>query len=83
MNGYLLIKGIIIGIAKIVPGFSGAVLMISFQLYDRAIHAITNFFSNWKENFWFLLSLGTGVLIGVIWFSRVILVLLTVYNLPS
>ena len=79
MNGYLLIKGIIIGIAKIVPGFSGAVLMISFQLYDRAIHAITNFFSNWKENFWFLFSLGTGVLIGVILFSRVILFLLTRY----
>lgn len=40
------LKGILIGIAKIIPGLSGSILMISFNLYDRAINAITNFFSN-------------------------------------
>lgn len=73
----LLIKGILIGIAKIIPGFSGAVLMISFNLYDKAIDAITNFFSNPKRNFSFLLFLSIGILLGIVLFSKVILFLLT------
>ncbi len=72
MNINELIKGIIIGVAKVIPGFSGAVLMISFNLYDRAIEAITNFFADWKKNLLFLLNLGIGILLGVVLFSKVI-----------
>ena len=68
----LLIKGILVGIAKIVPGFSGAILMISFGLYDKTIEAITNFFVHPKKNFSFLFSLCIGIMIGIVLFSRVI-----------
>ena len=72
MKNKYLVKGMLVGIAKIIPGFSGAVLMISFHLYDKAINAITNFFDNSKENFKFLLEFGTGVLLGITIFSKVI-----------
>ena len=76
MNINEFVKGIIIGIAKIIPGLSGAVLMISFNLYDRAIAAITNFFDHPKKNLFFLLNLGMGIIIGVVLFSKVIVVML-------
>lgn len=81
MNIQELIKGIIIGIAKIIPGLSGAVLMISFNLYDRAIYAITNFFENPKKHFLFLANLSLGVVIGIVLFSKVISYFLTRYYL--
>ena len=58
MRDFIFVKGIIVGIAKVIPGFSGAVLLISFNLYDRAIGAITHFFSDFRRNFYFLLRLG-------------------------
>ena len=81
MNIQELIKGIIIGIAKIIPGLSGAVLMISFNLYDRALQAITRFLDNPKKNFFFLLNLGIGVVLGIVLFSKVISFFLTHYYL--
>ena len=72
MNILEILKGIFIGIAKIIPGLSGAVLMISFNLYDRAIDAITNFFSDVKNNFLFLFNLGVGVVIGIVFFSNIL-----------
>lgn len=81
MNINELLKGIVIGIAKIIPGFSGAVLMISFNLYDRAIYAITNFFENPKKHFFFLMNLGIGIVIGIVFFSKVISFLIANYYL--
>lgn len=72
MNIMLIIKGIIVGIAKVIPGLSGAILMISFNIYDRAIKAICNFFDNVKDNTIFLLNFGIGVIVGIVCFSNVI-----------
>ena len=81
MNILLLIKGIIIGVAKIIPGLSGAVLMLSFNLYDKAINAVTNFFDNTKKNFLFLSNLGIGILIGIVLFSKIIYFFINNYYL--
>lgn len=81
MNINQLIKGIIIGIAKIIPGLSGAVLMISFNLYDRAIEAITRFCDNPKKNMLFLFNLGLGIVLGIVFFSKVIHYFITNYYL--
>lgn len=45
----LFLKGFIIGIGKIIPGLSGSLLAINFNVYERAIKAISNFFSDWKK----------------------------------
>lgn len=75
----LFIKGFIIGIAKIIPGVSGALLAINFGIYERLIEAVTSFFDNWKENLRFLLLFGLGVFVSIILCSNVILYLLKNY----
>jgi len=68
----LFLKGFIIGIAKVIPGLSGAMLAVSFSIYDRLINSITSFFDNKKENFKFLLLVGSGILLAIVFFSKVI-----------
>ena len=72
MNIQEFLKGILIGVAKIIPGLSGSVLMISFNLYDKAIEAITNFFKDIKANFLFLANLSIGIIIGIVIFSNIL-----------
>jgi len=68
----LFIKGLIIGIGKIIPGVSGAVLAIILKVYDEGIERIVNIFSNFKKNILFLLTIGIGILLGIILFSNII-----------
>lgn len=68
----LFIKGFIIGIAKVIPGVSGAMLAISFGLYDKIINAVTSFFDNKVDNFKFLLKVLGGVVVAIILFSNII-----------
>ena len=43
MNNFLtVIKGFIIGIAKIIPGVSGSVLALSLGVYERVIDIVSN-----------------------------------------
>lgn len=69
----LFIKGIIIGIGKIIPGVSGSMLAISMGIYQRLIDSINNFFKDIKNNSIFLFKIGFGVLISIIFFSKIIL----------
>jgi len=81
MKSLNFVKGVIIGIAKIIPGLSGAVLMMSFNLYDKALLAITNFFDDVRKNILFLLELGSGIIVGIVFFSRVLSFFLNYYYL--
>lgn len=76
----LFIKGLIIGIGKVMPGVSGALLAINFKVYDRLVESLVNFFSDWKKNLRFLLELGLGIIIAIILFSNGIRYLLNNYN---
>ena len=75
----LFIKGIIIGIGKIIPGVSGAVLAIILKVYDEGLNSIINFFKNPKQNILFLTKIGLGILVGIILFSNIINYTLTNY----
>lgn len=72
----LIIKGIIIGIGKIIPGVSGSMLAISMGIYKKLIDSINNFFKNIKDNSIFLSKVIIGILISIICFSNVIVYLL-------
>ena len=39
-----LLKGVVIGIANILPGISGGMLAISMGVYDTIIHAVNRLF---------------------------------------
>ena len=75
----LILKGFIIGIAKIIPGVSGAVLAISMGLYDKALNAITEFTTNIKENIKFLTPIAVGVITAMIIGANIVNYLLNNY----
>ena len=58
--------GFFIGLAVIIPGFSGATLAIIFGLYAQLLYAIGNILKDFKRCFVFLLPIGIGLLIGFI-----------------
>ena len=68
----LFIKGFIIGIAKIIPGVSGAMIAVSFNIYDKLINSITNFFDDKKNNLKFLIIVGSGILLSIVLCSNMI-----------
>lgn len=73
------IKGVIIGIGKILPGISGASLAISLNVYDCLIHYISHLKQINKKNLHFLISIFLGFSIAIVFFSRIISYLLNNY----
>lgn len=71
-NSKLVFKGFIVGLGKIIPGVSGALLAISMGIYDTALEAIGHFFKDIKKNVAFLFPLGLGLLLAIIFCSNVI-----------
>lgn len=61
-----ILKGMVIGLANIIPGVSGGTLMVSMNLYDQLIHCITHLFSEFKKNVLFLLPIFIGMGIAIV-----------------
>ena len=76
----LFLKGFVVGIGKIIPGVSGAMLAVNFNVYERAIEAVTNFFFDWRKNLKFILIFGLGIFLSIVLFSGTVLYLLTHYK---
>lgn len=74
-----ILKGFIIGIGKIIPGVSGALLAISLGVYDKSIYYINNFRCNKKESTKYLFPIILGIIISIIFFSKIINYLLDEY----
>lgn len=66
----LILKGFIIGLAKIIPGVSGSLVALNLGLYEKGIKAISTFFNNVKENILFLSKVGIGILLAIIFGSK-------------
>ena len=45
----LFLIGILIGTAMIIPGVSGGVIAVIFNVYDKMIYSLTNLFKNFKK----------------------------------
>lgn len=69
----LFLKGLIIGLGKIIPGVSGSVLAISLGVYEEAMHRVDTLFQNFKENLFYLIPLVIGIGLAVLLGSNVIL----------
>lgn len=65
-------KGFIVGIGKIIPGVSGAMLAISMGIYDKSLSYICNFRNNKKESIKYLFPIVLGIILSIIFFSRII-----------
>lgn len=60
-----ILKGMVIGIANIVPGVSGGTMMVSMGIYDKLIHCITHLFSELKKSVAFLFPIAIGMLVAI------------------
>lgn len=79
----LFLKGFVIGIGKILPGISGAMLAISFGVYEKIIKIISNFKTELRGNIKFVLLIGTGILSSIVLFGSVINFFLSNYFLST
>lgn len=59
------LKGVVIGIANIVPGVSGGTMMVSMGIYDKLIHCITHLFSEFKKSLLFLFPIAVGMVAAI------------------
>ena len=78
-----IIKGMMIGIANIMPGVSGGTLAVSMGIYDKLIHCITHILSEFKESMKFLLPIFAGAGIALVALTFVIEALFQYYPIPT
>ena len=67
-----IIKGIMIGIANIIPGVSGGTMAVSLGIYDRLIGSISGLFREFKKSILFLIPIIIGAGIGIVGFTYAI-----------
>lgn len=72
-----IVKGMVIGIANIIPGVSGGTMALSMGIYDKLIGAVSNLFKDWKKSIATLFPILLGCGIGIIGFSYLIEYLLS------
>lgn len=80
---FLFFKGIIVGIANVIPGVSGGTIAVVLHIFDRLIDAINHLFSDFKKHVMFLMPLGLGAVVGILAFSVLVDYTLTNYSLPT
>ena len=71
------LKGMIIGIANVIPGVSGGTMAVSMGIYDRIIGCVSGLFKDFRKNVLFLLPILAGCGIGIIGFTYIIEYLLS------
>lgn len=59
-------RGMLLGLANILPGVSGGTLAISMGIYDKLLYYAGNFFTNLKESIRFLFPLAVGMGIAMV-----------------
>lgn len=72
-----IIKGILIGIANIIPGVSGGTMAVSLGIYDKLISSVSNLLKDWKKSLVTLLPIILGCGIGIVGFTYAIEYLLS------
>lgn len=78
-----ILRGVVIGVANVIPGVSGGTLAVSMGIYDKFIAAVNNLLKKFKQSVLTLLPLGIGMLIGIFGLAAVIKPLLANYPLPT
>lgn len=78
-----LLRGVIIGVANIIPGVSGGTMMVSMGIYDTLIHCITHLFKEFKKSVKTLLPYAIGMGVGILALASVISWGLEKYPLPT
>lgn len=79
----IFLKGMLVGLANVIPGVSGGTIAVVLHIFDQLIDAVNNFYKDWKKHFSFLIPLGLGALVAIFAFSRVLEFCLENYSMPT
>lgn len=60
------LKGSVMGVAFIIPGFSGGTVAVILGIYNGFINAVAGLFKDFKKNALFLLPFLIGIVLGVV-----------------
>ena len=66
-----ILRGMVIGIANVIPGVSGGTMMVSMGIYDRLILVLTHFIKRMKEAIALLVPIGIGMLLSIAIFAKI------------
>lgn len=77
------IKGIALGMAFVIPGFSGGTMAVILKIYDKLLDAISLSIEKLKKNIFFLLFLGIGMAVGVFLTSVCLSLLFQYHPVPT
>ena len=78
-----ILRGVVIGVANIIPGVSGGTMMVSMGIYDTLIGCINNLFKDFKGCVKVLWPYGAGMAIGVVGLAKLLTYLLGTFPLPT
>ena len=79
----LIAKGFIVGLGKVIPGVSGAVLAIMLKVYEPILDAVVNIRKELYKNLKYLATIGIGLILAIVLGSKVLLSLLEKYPLQA
>lgn len=77
------VKGILIGLALVIPGLSASTFAVVTGLYDKLIFAINNLRKEFKKSMIFLLPIGFGTALGILASTGAVLYLMDNFGLQS
>lgn len=66
-----ILRGMVIGLANVIPGVSGGTMMVSMGIYDKLIFALTHFIKKFKEAVMLVVPIGIGMLLAIALLSKV------------
>ena len=75
----LFLKGLLIGIGKILPGVSGSLMAISMNVYEPLLSSISDIFKKPRDSIRFLFPILSGIILSIILFSNVLKILVNKY----
>lgn len=67
-----ILKGMVMGVANVIPGVSGGTMAVAMGIYDRLINAFTHIFKEFKKSLMSVLPIGIGMGLGIVGLSMVI-----------
>ena len=78
-----ILRGVVIGVANIIPGVSGGTMMVSMGIYDTLIGCINNLFKDLKGCLNILWPYALGMALGIIGLAKLLTLALASFPLET
>lgn len=78
-----ILRGMVIGLANVIPGVSGGTMMVSMGIYDTLIHCINNLFKAFRQSVRILWPYLLGMVIAIAASSLLLKKAFDAYPLPT